>query len=637
MAATATIDLTSYNTTAIDSTSSAKSCANNSNDFENIFNTVNKSYSDNNETNKQNISDDNNEKASKANDKKIENSGEKTQKINNNDDTDSNEKIDDKDCQKTSAKNTTDSPNDDIQEKNNNKNINDNVKKTSNTEDVKNNSENIQTDNNEQIKTDVTELIPKLETKTQSDSDTELMLEPQIQAQVQIQVQNPTIMLGNVPQTLPTKPNASTNDSSSLQIGQAQPKQVQSDSTQVLQPQLVKSPVNQAQTAQSQDIQNDLTTDLNDLQGNLDEIVPDEANNVKNQTQTQQELSNLKINTPNVSLKIQKTQKETQDLPIQQVSTEPVLSEDANSQMPVIEADTDLVMPKEDIGNTANIKQNSNGNLNKITINQEHLDKTNAKVISVENSGSQNSNSNNFSSRQNAQEQVAKMSVENNSINQNSIQKEIQNVDLINAGTITNSTDTVTQSNFAKTLDNVQAQQPKELSSTDILSQINKQLDFKHLQDEGTTKINIILKPENLGKINLELVNSKDGLTAKMTTDNMQVKELLDKSLNSLKDSLGNQGVNVSSVTVKVETTQKQSNDMFSFQHEQSSAGNQEFSNNAQNQNQKEFLFEGKSGNVMNEAEQNIETEEIISSDNSKGIENVVSFNSNSGRIDYKI
>ncbi len=57
------------------------------------------------------------------------------------------------------------------------------------------------------------------------------------------------------------------------------------------------------------------------------------------------------------------------------------------------------------------------------------------------------------------------------------------------------------------------------MSKTEILSQIHKSAD-KFGQEEGQQKVTIVLKPENLGRIQLELVNSKEGLTAKMTTDN---------------------------------------------------------------------------------------------------------------------
>ena len=98
---------------------------------------------------------------------------------------------------------------------------------------------------------------------------------------------------------------------------------------------------------------------------------------------------------------------------------------------------------------------------------------------------------------------------------------------------------------------------------------------------EETSKVTIVLRPESLGKISIELVNGKGGLTAQMTTDNPQVKEVLDKNLDGLKNSLGNQGVNVNNVSVKVTETQKQDN---TFSFDTNEQGNKQPQDNKQMQ-----------------------------------------------------
>lgn len=354
------------------------------------------------------------------------------------------------------------------------------------------------------------------------------------------------------------------------------------------------------QSQQVQAVQADLKVDLTDLTQNLADITTNQSNNIKVQPQTQQALSNIKIEQPQL-----------QDL--KKEDSEKLNIKDASTQAPLIKVNTEAIAANANINQSAtdaSTKQNIKDMLNKTSLTQDILDKTNAKVVSVSTSTSSNfSNSNNLLNKQNAEEQSIKLSLQgNNNTESNNL-----------AGLA----DTVNQTNFAKTLDGVQTQSPKELSKTDILSQIYNKLD--NLKDEGTTKINIVLKPENLGKINLELINGKDGLTAKMTTDNAQVKELLDKSLNSLKDTLGNQGISVNAVTVKVEETQKQSNSMFSFDHGQSNAGNQEFSNNAQGQNQSEFSFGEEIDNVLATTESQAEAE------------NTATVGSHAGQVDYKV
>jgi len=125
----------------------------------------------------------------------------------------------------------------------------------------------------------------------------------------------------------------------------------------------------------------------------------------------------------------------------------------------------------------------------------------------------------------------------------------------------------------------------------------------------------------------LELINGKDGFTARMTTDNAQVKELLDKNLDSLKSSLSNQGVNVGNVTVKVAETEKQSNEMFSFEQRQPGSEGHQASNNSNN-----------SGDSYGERNsQGYFEEEIVNSAGSGVSEESDSTISHNGKIDYKI
>jgi len=249
-------------------------------------------------------------------------------------------------------------------------------------------------------------------------------------------------------------------------------------------------------------------------------------------------------------------------------------------------------------------------------LTQYMIDKTNAKIVSVNANSSNASNSNNLLNKQNAQEQAIKMSLESNKTANTSTD-------------LSGLTATTSQLDFSKTLDNaqnVQGQAPKDISNTDILAQINKQLDG--LKEEGTTKVTIVLRPESLGKISLELVNGKDGLTAKMTTDSQQVKELLDKSLNSLKDTLSNQGVSVNNVSVKVNETQKQDS-MFSFNEQ--TGQQQQNSHNSEQTNKNEFTFD-KEMNSATEAE--TEGAEISSA---LGTGSSISIGSHMGKVDYKV
>lgn len=262
--------------------------------------------------------------------------------------------------------------------------------------------------------------------------------------------------------------------------------------------------------------------------------------------------------------------------------------------------------------NTQN-KNTSKDLMDKISETQDLMDKTNANISSLSTSSSSTSkDSNNLLNKQDTQDQVVKLSLET---------KDKQTDSNLNVSTLMESNN---QTTIDKASAGMQTHETKELSKADIFSQINSQLNRLTEDDSKTTKVNIILRPENLGKISLELVNSKDGMTAKMTTDNAQVKELLDKNLNGLKDNLGSQGIHVNNVSVKVETTQKQDN-MFSFDGHNANGNQQQSNNNHAHNSNTSFdeEIDKIAGGINTETE--TETEDSIS---------VATHN---GQIDYKI
>ena len=108
-----------------------------------------------------------------------------------------------------------------------------------------------------------------------------------------------------------------------------------------------------------------------------------------------------------------------------------------------------------------------------------------------------------------------------------------------------------------------------------------------------------------------------------MTTDNEQVKEILDKSLNGLKDTLTNQGVNVNNVTVKINESQKQDT-MFSFDGH-NSQGNQQPSEHPKHTTKNEFSFDNPNENLTETIEPDLEKNDSIT------------LSTHEGQVDYKI
>lgn len=338
---------------------------------------------------------------------------------------------------------------------------------------------------------------------------------------------------------------------------------------------IIDTAANELAQAQQQktDKENELKVDLAQQSMNAKDLAATaKTNKAKVQSQTQQVVLNLKTGSAETIAKAQTPS-----------------PEELSAKAPLVQSNVDTTAE----ANGKMSKKELKEALQQSGLSQDLLDKTNAKVISVETS----STSDNLLNKQNAQEHGVKLALENNNV--------------------TSSIDTTVQTTFEKTLDGIQ--QPKEISKTDILAQINTK--FEQMKDESTTKVTIVLKPESLGKINLELINGKDGLTARMTTENAQVKELLDKNLDTLRNSLGTQGVSVNSVTVKVAEAQTPSNENFSFEQRESNQGNQEFQDNASNSNQKNYSFE----------------EEFANHTTAKENENATSKTAYAGQIDYKI
>lgn len=170
--------------------------------------------------------------------------------------------------------------------------------------------------------------------------------------------------------------------------------------------------------------------------------------------------------------------------------------------------------------------------------------------------------------------------------------------------------------------------QAKTLNQTDIMSQVTAK--FEQLQQQSSNKVSIVLQPENLGRVSVEIMNSKDGLVAKMTTDTQQVKELFDKNVEALKSNLSSQGVNVNSI--KVECSQESSNHGMEFEREQF---NQSFENHQNGQNQTNHSNSNTQSAYA--AEYETSQNEDVEAENTTEIKNTQTTIKHNGKVDYKV
>lgn len=127
-----------------------------------------------------------------------------------------------------------------------------------------------------------------------------------------------------------------------------------------------------------------------------------------------------------------------------------------------------------------------------------------------------------------------------------------------------------TQSNVS-----LQAAKPtgnSDVTPSKIIDQISKQMENMNTG----SKVNIVLNPESLGKVSVQLINTKEGLSAQFTVATQDAKNLIMKGLDGLKDSLLAQGVNVDNVTIKLSETQESEYNADWTEQEGSRGGNKE-------------------------------------------------------------
>ncbi len=128
---------------------------------------------------------------------------------------------------------------------------------------------------------------------------------------------------------------------------------------------------------------------------------------------------------------------------------------------------------------------------------------------------------------------------------------------------------------------------PVTAEPSKIIEQVSKHLESL----QHTSKVDIVLNPESLGKVTVQLIKSPEGLSAQFTTATQEARNILMKGLDGLKETLTSHGVGVDNVAVKVNDTQKSEYNADWTEQEGSRGGNKE--QNPQNREEKEKgLFE---------------------------------------------
>lgn len=165
---------------------------------------------------------------------------------------------------------------------------------------------------------------------------------------------------------------------------------------------------------------------------------------------------------------------------------------------------------------------------NKTELDEDMLQDLNIESIETETSSNSSNDGSSFFNQQSPEEHGIKIALNNEGLN------EVKTFDLQSAK-------------------NASTVKPTEVTPSKIIEQVSKQLESL----QNTSKVNIVLNPESLGKVTIQLVKSPDGLSAQFTTATQEARNLLMQGLDSLKDTLTAHGVGVDNVSVKVNDAQK--------------------------------------------------------------------------------
>ena len=250
----------------------------------------------------------------------------------------------------------------------------------------------------------------------------------------------------------------------------------------------------------------------------------------------------------------------------------------------------------------------------KVDIEQQMLDDMNVQIDEVSSSQtSSNSNNQNYTT---AQDEVIKL--------------QIQNAD--------NDSNTPVTFTFDKTIKNTNPNSQirlegvtKELNANDILNQIGSK--FEQLKDGTSTKITMTLRPNDLGRVTIELLSTANGITTNIIAQNSQVKELLDKNIDILKQQLAQQGVNVQNVQVKTVEQNSQANLNNSYNDRNGEQGQNQNNSNSRNDGQNNQNRQHKNENFKFNHSNVIENVDFENTHNNA----TTSINTLRGKISYNL
>lgn len=193
---------------------------------------------------------------------------------------------------------------------------------------------------------------------------------------------------------------------------------------------------------------------------------------------------------------------------------------------------------------------------------------------------------------------------------------------LLSSNNSVSKTGGVNNTEFNRLLSSMEQQHNADV---DVLNQVVNNMKHNMTSINGKNSISMILNPQSLGRLNIDLISHNGILSAEIRTDNDHTKELLSKNIESLKQSLQEQGVTVGNMIVKTQ---------------ESSLSNNNFTKDFSQDNMKGFDFgnnnkTGEQGQNLNQGERHSDYKQDLLNEEHNNM--TLTENVHNGLVDYTI
>lgn len=125
----------------------------------------------------------------------------------------------------------------------------------------------------------------------------------------------------------------------------------------------------------------------------------------------------------------------------------------------------------------------------------------------------------------------------------------------------------------------------QDANPSKIIEQVSKQMEGM----KSGSRVSMILNPESLGKVEIQLINTKEGLSAQFTVATQDARNILLKGLDGLKETLATHGVSVDNVSVKLNESQESEYNSDWTEQENSDGGHREQNSGQEKRDKDEF------------------------------------------------